>query len=87
SHPSVGEACVYGVTEIDGIEQVHACVTAQGQAERATEDELREFAKEQLADYMVPHRIQYIDEMPRKGAGKVDRERLRMREETGMSDL
>ena len=66
---------------------MHACVTAQSSTEQATEDELKEFAKEHLADYMVPCRIQYIDEMPRKGAGKVDRERLRMREETGMADL
>ena len=87
SHPSVGEACVYGVTEIDGIEQVHACVTAQANTEQASEETLIKFANEHLADYMVPHRIKYIDEMPRKGAGKVDRERLRMREETGMEDL
>ncbi|MDA7873832.1 AMP-binding protein [Rhodopirellula sp.] len=87
SHPSVGEACVYGVTEIDGIEQVHACVTTQANTEQATEETLIKFANEHLADYMVPHRIKYIDEMPRKGAGKVDRERLRMREETGMEDL
>ena len=79
THPSVGEACVYGVTEIDGIEQVHACVTAQSNTEQATEEELKEFAREHLAEYMVPCRIQYIDEMPRKGAGKVDRERLRLR--------
>ncbi|MDE0862634.1 MAG: class I adenylate-forming enzyme family protein [Rubripirellula sp.] len=87
NHPSVAEACVYGLTECDGSEEVHACVTSHGQAEQASEEELRAYAGQHLAQYMVPRRIQYIEEMPRKGAGKIDRERLRMRDETGLHDL
>jgi len=34
---------------------------------------------------MVPQRIQYIEEMHGKGAGKIDRERLRMRDGTARS--
>jgi len=87
NHPLVAEACVYGITECDGSEHVHATVTAQREAEKVSEDDLKAYASEHLARYMVPRRIKYIDKMPRKGAGKIDRERMRMRDETGLDDL
>jgi len=78
---------VYGVMECDGIERVHATVTAHRGAEQVSEQELKAYAAQGLAQYMVPRTIKYIEEMPRKGAGKIDRDRLRMRDETGMEDL
>jgi len=87
NHPLVAEACVYGVMECDGIERVHATVTAHRGAEQVSEQELKAYAAQGLAQYMVPRTIKYIEEMPRKGAGKIDRDRLRMRDETGMEDL
>lgn len=36
---------------------------------------------------MIPKSIHITDELPRKGAGKVDRERPRLRIETGVDDL
>ena len=87
NHPSVAECCVFGVSEIDQSEQVHAFVTPRADDEAAAEKELLEFAANHLAEYMVPKRVHFIDELPRKGAGKTDRDRLRMRVETGVDDL
>ena len=49
NHPSVAEACVYGLTECDGSEEVHACFTSHGQSEQASEKELRTYAGQHLA--------------------------------------
>ena len=39
NHPSVAEACVDGLTECDGSEEVHACVTSHGHAEQSGQAE------------------------------------------------
>ena len=36
-----------------------------------TPDELRAFCAERLADYKVPRRITFLDELPRNATGKV----------------
>lgn len=87
NHPLVAEACVFGVTELDELEEIYAFVTLHSQDEPVTEQELLDFARQHLADYMIPKSIHFTDELPRKGAGKIDRERLKMRIETGMDDL
>jgi acyl-CoA synthetase (AMP-forming)/AMP-acid ligase II len=85
-HPAVEEACVVGVTDVDLAQQVHAFVTLKAGAS-ASESDLIHFAATLLADYMVPARIYMATELPLKGSGKVDRDLLRMRAETGNLDL
>ena len=40
-------------------------------APRSTADELTAFCAERLADYKVPRRITFVDELPRNATGKV----------------
>jgi long-chain acyl-CoA synthetase len=86
SHPSVAEACVFGVTHDELGQEVQAVVILHA-GPAPPEKELRAFAAQRLAEYMVPARIHRAEEMPRKGPGKIDRDRLRMRFETGVHDL
>ena len=44
-------------------------------------DELRGFCAERLADYKVPRRITFLDELPRNATGKVLKRELVEREE------
>ena len=42
-----------------------------------SEDELKSHVKEQLAKFKVPREIEFVDELPRKPQGKVDKEQLK----------
>jgi fatty-acyl-CoA synthase len=75
AHPGVDDACVIGLPhEIQG-EVICACVVAVEGA-IVTGDELKEFCREQLADYKVPDLVRFFDAFPLTGSGKVKRREL-----------
>ncbi len=75
THPAVDDACVVGVpNEILG-ELICACVIPVEGA-IVTGDELKEYCREQLADYKVPDRVRFFDIFPLTGSGKVKRREL-----------
>jgi len=76
SHPAVAEVGVAGVPEEARGEAVMAWVVLRP-AQRATEDELREFCRERLAPYKVPTRIEFRTDLPKSMVGKVLRRVLR----------
>jgi long-chain acyl-CoA synthetase len=76
SHPAVAEVGVAGVPEEARGEAVMAWVVLRA-AQRATEDELREFCRERLAPYKVPTRIEFRTDLPKSMVGKVLRRVLR----------
>jgi long-chain acyl-CoA synthetase len=80
NHPAVAETCVIGVLDPDWGQVVHAYVVLKP-GHDVSADELLEFSRSQLAEYMLPERFEFIDEMPVKGPGKIDRDLLRMRAE------
>lgn len=85
--PSRGaEACVFGVTHDELGREVEAVITLRP-GPTPSEEQLREFAAQRLAEYMVPARIYHVEEMPRKAPGKIDRDRLKMRFEMGVHNL
>jgi len=74
-HPDVREAAVVGVPhEVLG-EDVAAFVALRDGA-AVTDDDLRAFCAERLADYKVPRHITFLDELPRNATGKVLKQQL-----------
>jgi long-chain acyl-CoA synthetase len=87
AHPTVAEACVVGVADAVHGQNVHAFVTLRPGAAPPTEVELRRLAEAALPAHMVPERIAVLAELPRTGAGKIDRERLQWQAEAGTSTI
>src|SRR6266496_2145409 len=74
-HPKIQEACVAGVPDSYRGETVKAFVVLRP-GERATSEEIREFAKGRLAAYKVPRSVEFRDELPKTLVGKVLRRAL-----------
>ncbi len=73
-HPKVGEVIVVGVSgEAPGEELVKAVVVPAAECQ---ERELIRYCRERLADYKVPSRVEFREEIPRGPGGKVLRKYL-----------
>jgi long-chain acyl-CoA synthetase len=73
-HPKVDEVVVVGVTgDVEGEQLVKAVVVPAGDC---GERELIRYCRERLADYKVPQRVEFMDEIPVSSAGKVLRKYL-----------
>lgn len=74
-HPAIADVAVVGTPhEIFG-ETVTAYLVAAGDAE-VSDDQLKSFASGHLADYKVPKRFVWLDELPRTLSGKIMKNRL-----------
>jgi long-chain acyl-CoA synthetase len=69
-HPAVREVAVVGVPHDSLGEEVGAAIALKEGCE-ASEEELREHAKEQVASYKYPRRIWFVDELPKGPTGKI----------------
>ena len=69
-HPDVASVAVFGVAHDTHGQEVMACVVLTGGADTAT-DALLEFAKEKLAAYKYPRRIEIVESLPLGPSGKV----------------
>ncbi|MBN1148104.1 MAG: long-chain fatty acid--CoA ligase [Anaerolineales bacterium] len=74
-HPKVREAAVIGVPVEDKGERVKAFVVLK-QGETATEEQLIEFCRQNLAPYKVPRFVEFRDDLPKTLVGKVLRREL-----------
>jgi fatty-acyl-CoA synthase len=86
THPKISEAQVIGVPDERYGEEVCAWVRLrEGQA--ATEEELREFCRGQIASYKIPRYLKFTTEFPTTVTGKVQKFRMRQIsiEELGLS--
>jgi long-chain acyl-CoA synthetase len=74
-HPAVAEAAVFGIPHERWGEAVHAVVTTRA---AATPESLAEHCRALIAGFKVPRTIELRDEpLPKSGAGKVLKTRLR----------
>ena len=71
THPAVDEAAVIGVDDDEFGKRLAAFVVLQARADSLSEDEVREFVKDNLARYKVPRDVTFLDELPRNPTGKV----------------
>jgi benzoate-CoA ligase len=83
-HPAVLEAAVIGRIDADGLTRTKAFVVLKpGQAmQGALEDELKTFVKDKLAPFKYPRYLEFVSELPKTATGKIQRFRLREREQT-----
>ncbi|MGH3300745.1 MAG: class I adenylate-forming enzyme family protein [Streptosporangiaceae bacterium] len=75
-HPAIYDVAVFGVPSEDWGEIVHATVVLAPGASLSPE-EIKEFGKQHLASYKVPRSLDYVDELPRTGSGKILKRQLR----------
>jgi len=71
-HDAVADVAVAGIPDDRRGETVKAFVVTAPDAD-VTEDELKQFCLERLAEYKHPREIEFVDELPRTTTGKVQK--------------
>jgi len=70
--PAVQEACIVAAQDAYRGETVKAVIVLRAEARgRTTEQDVIDWAREHMAAYKVPRIVQFVDALPKSGAGKV----------------
>jgi len=77
-HPAVQEVAIVGMPHVKWGERPHAFVVLRN-GTMATEAELKQFARENLAHFKAPEWVSFVDELPKTATGKVQKYILRDR--------
>ncbi len=75
-HPAVQEAAVVGLPDERWGEAPHAFVVLKA-GHTVTEEELREFARANMAHFKVPKSFTFVAELPKTATGKIQKYVLR----------
>ncbi len=78
SHPSVAEAAYVGVEDAYG-GQIPTAFVVLKDGHTVSSEELSNLCYENLADFKVPKRIEFLDSLPKTASGKIDRKKLKER--------
>ncbi|MGJ7542114.1 long-chain fatty acid--CoA ligase [Variovorax sp. LT1R16] len=70
-HPAIQEACVIAMKDAYRGESVKAVVVLRPSHKDTTEQEIIDWCRENMAVYKTPRRVQFVDALPKSGAGKV----------------
>ena len=87
THPLVADVQVIGVPDERYGEELMAWIILRPGAS-ATEDEVREFCKGQIAHYKIPRYVKFVDSFPMTVTGKVQKFKMRelATEELGLAE-
>ena len=75
-HPEIYDVAVFGIPSEEWGEVVHATVV-RSPGSSLTGEGITAFAREHLAGYKVPRSVDFMDELPRTGSGKLLKRQLR----------
>ena len=77
-HKAVRECVVLGVKDVDGLAKTKAFVVLNGGFEPSgiLSEELKEYCREKMAPFKVPRFIQFLNDLPKTGQGKIDKRQL-----------
>ena len=86
THPMVSDVQVIGVPDEKYGEEVCAWIRLR-QGQSATEDEIRQFCRGQIATFKIPRYVRFVTEFPMTVTGKIQKFRMReqMLNELGLS--
>ncbi len=77
-HPAIAECAVIGVSAPRVGEEVKAFIVLKPEYQgKVTEDEIRQWAKNEMAAYKYPRIVEFRDELPKSVVGKILRRELR----------
>ena len=71
-HESVAQACSFAIPHDKLGEDVAAAIVLRD-GKQLEEKELRQFVSERLADFKVPRKVVFVDEIPKGATGKIQR--------------
>jgi acyl-CoA synthetase (AMP-forming)/AMP-acid ligase II len=71
-HPAVAQAVTFGMPHEKLGEEV-GCALVLKEGSKASEGEIREYASRRLADFKVPRRVLFLEEIPKGPTGKLQR--------------
>lgn len=75
-HPAIRDVCVFGSPGFDAAEEIRATVVVH-EGKSVTLSELHEFCAARIASFKLPSSVTVVESLPRTGAGKIDKARLR----------
>ena len=76
THPKVAEAAVVGIPDELRGEVIRAIISLKA-GEVATEQEIKRFCLEHIANYKVPKQVIFLDSLPKTATGKIRKEDLK----------
>jgi len=82
-HPAIAQCVTFALPHPKLGEEVAAAVVLKDGAE-ATEQEIRSFAGERVADFKVPRKVVILDEIPKGATGKL--QRIGLAEKLGLAE-
>ena len=80
-HPSVAEAVYVGINDGYG-GQIPTAFVVLKEGQHATPEELSDLCYQNLADFKLPKRIEFVHSIPKTSSGKISRKKLK---ETGLT--
>ncbi len=76
SHPDILEAAVIGLPDDIWGEKIVAAVVLK-QEKKKNSEKISNYCKDNLADFKIPKRVVFIDELPKTGSNKISKQKLR----------
>ncbi|VBB42289.1 AMP-dependent synthetase and ligase [uncultured Desulfatiglans sp.] len=76
THPAIAEVQVVGIPDLAKGEIAVACIALKA-GESATEEEIIQFCRNNIANYKVPKRVHFMKELPKTVTGKLEKVSLR----------